>query len=187
MPFYEFKCSGCGMRSEALMKVSEACEDGQFWECGSEEVIDKFFDPHGDRLKGGCGGKIYKQISCPARTPSLWGDETGAYGVNGYFSQALGKYCSRKDERRIMEQRGFIPESDMPSGFFESETEKRKEIAKAKNKDVNEIQKLQEDGMEKGEAIAKVFSAERALSGDLDKTWGGTHQSDGPSTKTPPA
>ena len=125
--------------------------------------------------------------ACPARTPSLWGDETGAYGVNGYFSQALGKYCSRKDERRIMEQRGFIPESDMPSGFFESETEKRKDIAKAKNKDVNEIQQLQEDGMEKGEAIAKVFSAERALSGDLDKTWGGTHQSDGPSTKTPPA
>ncbi len=186
MPFYEFKCSNCGQRSEALMKVDEACEDGKTWECGSEEVLDKFFDPYGDRLPSGCGGKIYKQISCPARTPSLWGDETGAYGVNGYFSQALGKYCSRKDERRIMEQRGFIPESDMPAGFFEDETQKRKEIALAKNKDVNEIQKLQEDGMEKGEAIAKVFSAERALSGDLDKTWGGSHQSDAP-TKTPPA
>jgi len=186
MPFYEFKCSNCGHRSEALMKMEEACGDDFTWTCGSEEVLEKFFDLAGDRIEGGCGGTIYKQISCPARTPSLWGDETGAYGVNGYFSQALGKYCSRKDERRIMESRGFIAESDLPSGFFESETEKRKEVALKKNKDVNEIQSLQEGGMEKGEAIAKVFSAERALSGDLDKTWGGSHQSDAP-TKTPPA
>ena len=54
MPFYEFKCSNCGHRSEALMKMSEACGDDQSWECGSEEVLDKFFDAHtGDRIEGG--------------------------------------------------------------------------------------------------------------------------------------
>ena len=38
-------------------------------------------------------------------------------------------------------------------------------------KDVEEIANLEASGMDKGEAIAKVFSAERALSGDLDATW----------------
>ena len=57
MPFYEFKCSNCGQRSEALMKVDEACEDGKTWECGSTEVLEKFFNPYGDRLPDGCGGK----------------------------------------------------------------------------------------------------------------------------------
>nr|MCH9718143.1 hypothetical protein [Gammaproteobacteria bacterium] len=43
----------------------------------------------------------------------------------------------------------------------------------AKEKDVRQIETDIKAGMDKGEAYAKTFSAERALSGDLDNLYGG--------------
>lgn len=181
MPLYQFKCIECKRETEAFMKIDEACADGACWVCG-EGNNDVFMDRWNDKLEGGCGGKVVKMLTAPAYTPSLWGDETGKYGVNGYFSAALGKHLKggRREERKIMEKRGYIPESDMPSHYWAEQTEKRQREAAAKEKDVQEIAKLEASGMDKGEAIAKVFSAERALSGDLDKTWSDTKgQTDG--------
>jgi len=175
MPLYQFRCEGCGRKTEAFMKVNEACGDNKSWVCGEDQ--DTFMsmrDYDGDGfVNEGCGGNVYKMIVAPAYTPSLWGDETGKYGVNGYFSNALGKHLKggRREERKIMEERGYIPESDMPQHYWAEQTEKRQREAAAKEKDVREIAALEASGMDKGEAIAQVFSAERALSGDLDKTW----------------
>ena len=181
MPLYSFKCDNCGRETEAFMKIDEACADGARWVCG-EGNNEVFMDRHADTLEGGCGGSVYKVLTAPAFTPSLWGDQTGRYGVNGYFSNALGRHVKGgvREERKIMEARGYIPESDMPSHYWAEQTEKRQNIAMKKQKDVEEIANLEASGMDKGEAIAKVFSAERALSGDLDATWSDTKgQADG--------
>ena len=72
-----------------------------------------------------------------------------------------------------MNQRGFIRESDLGHKGWDDAVAAKQERMIAKEKDVRQIETDIKAGMDKGEAYAKTFSAERALSGDLDNLYGG--------------
>ena len=171
MPFYQFKCKECGTshewmgtydKIEALVKA-EACGSPQFWTPDGED-----FPADGS---GGCGSKsLYKVLTAP----NLINANTAQWGVNGYYSKALGGYCdSPHAEEKIMNQRGFIRESDLGHKGWDDAVAAKTERMIAKEKDVRQIETDIKGGMDKGEAYAKTFSAERALSGDLDNLYGG--------------
>jgi putative FmdB family regulatory protein len=150
MPIYSFKCKACGYTHDSIMKFSER----------ENFIRTKRCD---------CGGELKTAMTRPAKTPGLWGDQTGTYGVNGYYSKALGAYVDNKAaERKIMEKRGFIAESDLPANFWADETERRKNKLMEQEREVQTIEQHLANGYEMGEAIANTFTAERCLSGELD-------------------
>jgi putative FmdB family regulatory protein len=154
MPIYEFSCTSCGTVHERLLPMSQ------------REIFPK-------ENSCECGGDLKNKITAPAHTPSGWGDMTGRYGVNGYFSKGLGGYVdSKKAEEKIMRSRGFIPESDLPKNFWEDETSRRIAVAEQQDKYTNEYKDLLASGKSKEEAIAETFSTERIMSGELEKVWG---------------
>ena len=104
MPVFEFRCKTCDNIIETLIisykdksqfKVDNCCS---LCEGGFEDVVSK-----------------------PARTVSLWGDETGKYGVNGMYSQALGRTVTNKrEEERICRKMGYVNTNDLPEDFVDS-------------------------------------------------------------------
>ena len=95
----------------------------------------------------------------------------GAEGT-GYFSKALGREVgSKRQEEKIMNANGYIAESDLPSHFWAEETERRQNKLMEQEREVLRIEEHINNGVEMGEAIAKVFSAERCLSGELDEIY----------------
>ena len=108
MPIFEFQCKSCSAKAEKIMKRSE---------------VDEFL-AHNSCT---CGGEIKKLISAHAYTPSLFGDMTGKFGVNGVFDPGLGRHVQNERHRdQILKQKGLVRESDMGRNFIEDWTEKRK-------------------------------------------------------------
>lgn len=95
----------------------------------------------------------------------------GAEGT-GYFSKALGREVgSKRQEEKIMNANGYIAESDLPSHYWEDQTEIRKEKIYRQETEVRAIEEQLKLGVDLGEAIANTFSAERCLSGELDEIY----------------
>ena len=92
MPFYEFKCKDCDSEFEELM--------------GSYEEKEPWLKEH----RCSCGGQLQTMISKIARTVSLWGDQTGTYGVNGVYNRGLGcMVYNDKDMEQKAKARGLVP------------------------------------------------------------------------------
>ena len=108
--------------------------------------------------------------SDPAHTPRnkgfhILGAETGV----GYWSNALGREVgSKAEEEKIMNANGYIREGDLPQHFWEDETNRRREIIRKQEDEVQQLQLHIENGSTMEEAIQKTFTAERCLSGELD-------------------
>jgi len=171
MPFYQFSCYNCGKKHEAMCSweaIEGLVKEGF---CGSN----LFFDPNSVKEfaedgSDGCGGELYRVITAP----NIIGETTGKWGVNGYYSKALGAYVdSPRAEEKIMNARGYIRESDLGHHGWNDAVEAKQTRMKKKEADVRQIEADIASGMDKGEAYAKTFSAERALSGELDKLYGG--------------
>ena len=71
MPRYTYGCHHCDKEHTVIVRFSDPDPDI----CGM------------DTIDSGCGGKLYRMIRAP-RAHSSW--NTSRYGVNGYFSKALG-------------------------------------------------------------------------------------------------
>ena len=71
-----------------------------------------------------------------------------------------------------MKDRGFIREADLGKDFWEKETSKRKSLIKEQDLLSDEYSGLLKDGFSKEDAIAKTFSTERIMSGELDRIYG---------------
>lgn len=154
MPLFEFQCKKCGSIHEKLLKFSER---------------DQFMDGNSCY----CGGDLSNKISLTAFTPGLYGDQTGKYGANGYFSKSLGAYVDNKRvEEKLMRDRGFIRESDLGKNFWNEETSKRKALIAEQDKISDEYNGMLASGYSKEDAIAKTFSTERIMSGELDRIYG---------------
>ena len=105
MPFYEFK------------NIVEALVDMDGDDLWMEEHDCSICDRDGRRKQHGW----QRLISAPARTVSLWGDETGKYGVNGMYSQALGRTVTNKrEEERICRKMGYVNANDLPKDFVDN-------------------------------------------------------------------
>ena len=84
MPRFTYCCHHCGLEHTMILKLHDP--DPQV--CGV------------DTIESGCGGKLYKMLRAP-RAHSSW-NTTGKYGVNGYFSKALGAHVdSPQKEQKI--------------------------------------------------------------------------------------
>jgi putative FmdB family regulatory protein len=154
MPIYQYTCKSCSTVHERLLPMSK---------------MDSFIEENSCE----CGGDLRRKITAPAHTPSGWGDMTGRYGVNGFFSKALGAYTDSPEmERKIMEKRGFIRESDLPKNYWEDETARRLGLMREQDKITEEYKGLLSAGHSKEEAIAQTFSTDRIMSGELDRIWG---------------
>jgi hypothetical protein len=110
MPFYEYQCKGCKNIVEALVEMGK----GDLWMDDHECAI---CDADGRRKQHGWS----RLISAPARTVTLWGDETGKYGVNGMYSSALGRRVTNKrEEEAICRKMGYVNANDLPQGFVDN-------------------------------------------------------------------
>ena len=72
-----------------------------------------------------CGQLALKQLSMPASTPGRWGDQTGKYGVNGFFDRGLGaRYHTSMERDAIMDAKGLAPLSSFDKHHVEDTMEK---------------------------------------------------------------
>ena len=102
MPLYEFRCVSCNNVIETIISYKDKT---QF------KV---------DNCCSLCEGDFVDVVSKPARTQSLWGDETGKYGVNGMYSKALGRRVTNKrEEEKIARSMGFVNANDLPTDYVD--------------------------------------------------------------------
>lgn len=107
-----------------------------------------------------CGEPSLKQVSVPAHTPGRWGDQTGKYGVDGFYDRGLGaRYQTSMQREAIMEKKGLAPESSFGKHHVEDCLQKR--TAHQRQQDANlarykaNVKKFEGD---KGRAIAETFT-----------------------------
>jgi putative FmdB family regulatory protein len=121
-----------------------------------------------------CGSTLRKLVDMPAKTKTLWNDGwTEGLSGNGYFSQALGKQVpNRRYEDKVMNQKGFVRESDLGKNWIEEKSNALMEQDKLQQKLTDEYS--QSVTYHKGDTTAaqqEVFSAKRCLDGTLDKAF----------------
>ena len=105
-----------------------------------------------------CGQLARKIISAPAFTPGRWGDQTGTYGVNGYYDKSLGATYSNSMQRdRIMKRKGLVRQEDLPNHFIEDTMEKEAKESQQHEANVKTF-KSNLTKHEPGRAIAETFS-----------------------------
>lgn len=107
-----------------------------------------------------CGKLAVKQLSMPAVTPGRWGDQTGKYGVDGFFDRGLGaRYHTSMERDAIMDEKGLAPLSSFDKHFAEDAMEKT--IAENNRQDENirrykaNLKKFEGD---KAKAVGETFS-----------------------------
>lgn len=159
MPLYKYKCLHCLQIHEEIVSFSMVEQDREPKLCGT------------DTFEKGCGGKIVRMLTAPQKN-STW-NGTGTYGVNGYFSKALGKHVTNPQvAQKAMEEKGFVCEADLPSDRWDSAVTKKKDRVAEQDKHINKYTQALKSGKTKEEAVVEAFPAHEALSGKLDKTFG---------------
>ena len=88
MPMYDFICYTCKKQTDRLCKFenkdAQTCKD--------------------------CDSPLRSLVSAPAKTSGKWGDQTGKFGVNGYYDRGLGATYYNNDQReKIAKSKGLIP------------------------------------------------------------------------------
>lgn len=130
-----------------------------------EEVPDSIDCPQ-------CGKLALKQLSMPANTPGRWGDQTGKYGVDGFFDRGLGaRYQTSMQREAIMEAKGLVSTNDFDKHHVEDTLQKQ--VAHEKQADANlaryksNLKKFEGD---KSRAVAETFTiSEMKKQGTLAK------------------
>ena len=147
MPCYEYKCDGCGGRSDHFMS----------WQ-RSQEI---------DVLCGDCNTPKRKLISAPARTATLWnsGWNSGLAGSGFYSSSVGGMVGNKREEETIMRSRGFVNEKDLGGENFYNDY-----MTKAKNDrdSLDAMSKSYRDNLakfdgDKVRAVSETFPAHEML------------------------
>jgi hypothetical protein len=107
-----------------------------------------------------CGQLALKQLSMPASTPGRWGDQTGKYGVNGFFDRGLGtRYHTSMERDAIMDAKGLAPLSSFDQHHVEDTMEKT--ITENKRQDSNIARykaNLKKFNGDKSMAVGETFS-----------------------------
>ena len=131
--------------------------------CG-EHVYEALFLPKEDvpaQIKcPECGKLALKQMSMPANTPGRWGDQTGKYGVDGFFDRGLGaRYHTSMERDAIMDAKGLAPLSSFDKHHVEDTMEKT--ITENKRQDANIARykaNLKKFNGDKSMAVGETFS-----------------------------
>lgn len=96
MPIYIYKCKSCKNIIEKIHSYK-----------AREEFKVK-------NICSLCEGDFESVTTMPAKTPGLWGDQTGTYGANGFFSPSLGRHVTSKhEEEKIANKLGYVNYNDV--------------------------------------------------------------------------
>lgn len=147
MPIFDFQCPSCGNKEEIFLKGKTT-----------------------ERICSTCHIVMYKLPPLIAKTPDAWGVNwrDGLQG-SGVYSTALGKkVSSRSQERKILEAKGFIPESDLGKHWFEDTTDKQLQKQKQIDKMTDTYTQIFSETGSKEEAIVKAFPADKCLDGSIE-------------------
>jgi predicted nucleic acid-binding Zn ribbon protein len=139
MPIYERECLVCSGVKEVILRISER---------DSEVICES------------CHVVMVKRFSLPAKTAGMWASDwrDGMSGA-GFYSPSLGKMVgSSYHERKIMESKGFIAESDMGAGFIDRHIEKKAEAVSKTH-----VENLTKFGGDKIRAVSETFPAHEML------------------------
>lgn len=153
MPIYSRLCHTCGCEKEVFLKMSERHNNVECDKCNSIMKIG---------------------ITMPAKTASLWNDGWNAgLSGQGYYSPSLGGYVHNERElEKIMKLKGFISEKELGKDFIEKKESQIAEQYAEQDKLHNEYAShLAQNGGNKEDAIVKTFTAEKCLSGAIDKIY----------------
>lgn len=141
MPLFDYDCGE--HTHEVFFKAGQKVSD--FLEC-----------PH-------CQKTAVKKLSAPAYTPGRWGDQTGKYGVNGFFDRGLGAtYHTSMEREKLMEAKGLVSLSDFDDNYVEDKAQET--IAHQTMQDANlkeYKENVQKFGGDKAKAIGETFSIEK--------------------------
>lgn len=147
MAIYVFKCTNCGKESEQIMS----------WDrMQKSEVLCK-----------PCGLVMPRQMTFHAKTPSLFGDQTGTYGVNGYYNKGLGcRVLNDRHADQIARSRGLVPFNEaFPGRSWDNVTDDGMHAQMAESlqhhADAVAVREKMAAGADAGEAYAEVFSVQR--------------------------
>jgi predicted nucleic acid-binding Zn ribbon protein len=145
MPIYERCCLVCKGTKEIILRIDER----------EKEII-----------CSSCHVVMVKMISMPAKTAGMWASDwrDGMSGA-GFYSPSLGKTVgSAYHERKIMESKGFVAESDMAPGFIDRHIEKKAEdAAKADAISNTYINNLTRFNGDKIKAVSETFPVHEML------------------------
>lgn len=152
MPIYSFGCPSCGKEKDCLMS----------WEKSKTAEV----------ICDSCSLAMIKKVSLIAKTSDAWeGGWREGLSSNPY-SVALGrKVTNRREERKILESKGFIAESDLGKDWFDNTQAKQLEKYQAQDKKTELYNKVLAETGSKEMAIEQAFPARECLDGTLDNMY----------------
>ena len=106
-----------------------------------------------------CGETALKMLAMPAKTPGRWGDQTGKYGVDGFYDRGLGaRYHTSMERERIMDAKGLASLSDFNDDDVERGLAKQAERDARHDRNIAAYKRRIEETGDKARAVADVFS-----------------------------
>ena len=107
-----------------------------------------------------CGKPAIKQLSMPANTPGRWGDQTGKYGVDGFYDRGLGaRYQTSMQREAIMEKKGLVSTGDFDKHFVEDTLQRQSEYQDQQDKNLARYKaNLKKFDGDKSRAIGETFT-----------------------------
>jgi hypothetical protein len=117
-----------------------------------------------------CGQLALKQLSMPASTPGRWGDQTGKYGVDGFYDRGLGaRYQTSMQREAIMEKKGLVSTGDFDKHFVEDTLQRQTAYQKQQDANIARYKaNMKKFDGDKSRAVAETFSiAEMKKQGTL--------------------
>lgn len=110
-----------------------------------------------------CNSERRYLVSAPQKTAGKWGDQTGKFGVNGFYDRGLGATYYNNDQRdRIAKSKGLIPLDAVGGDSF---VEKRMQAEVNIKAEQDKILQTYKDKVEQygGTQQAKVRAIEEVL------------------------
>lgn len=141
MPIHDYVCIKCENVQEKFIKMSQV-NDTFLCECGTE---------------------LKRMMSLPAKTSGKWGDQTGKWGVNGFYDRGLGAtYYTSAEREKIARAKGLVPLEDVGGdSFIENRFAAEQSIKAQQDKILQDYKdKVAEYG---GSVQAKVRAIEEVL------------------------
>jgi len=97
MPIHDYVCVTCENVQEKFIKMSQV----------------------NDTFTCQCGTELKRLMSVPAKTAGKWGDQTGKWGVNGFYDRGLGAtYYTSAEREKIARAKGLVPLEDVGGDSF---------------------------------------------------------------------
>lgn len=142
MPIHDYACFECEKIEEKFIKMSQV---NDVMSCSA------------------CGKEMKRMMSLPAKTSGKWGDQTGKWGVNGFYDRGLGAtYYTSAEREKIARSKGLVPLEDVGGdSFIENRFSAERNIREQQDKILQDYKdKVKEYG---GSIQAKVRAIEEVL------------------------